>query len=237
MRIAICDDDSSMREKLEIDIKYCFKTFKVKDIEIDLFETGDDLVESTSEYDMAFLDVEMPGISGINVGRHLYENNKNIILFIVTSFPEFMDEALKFHAFRFFQKPVQRHRLLINIKDALILYNQLHRKVIIEQKDNNIVIDTNDIIMIEAGERSTTVYTKGNIYYSIIPLAVYQRELDKYNNFIQTHRSFIVNLNYVKEYKKDLITFDNYEYKAKITKRKNNQFKAKLKAYLELQKE
>lgn len=237
MRIAICDDDSLMREKLEIDIRYCFKTFKVKDIEIDLFETGDDLVESTSEYDMAFLDVEMPGISGINVGRHLYENNKNIILFVVTSFPEFMDEALKFHAFRFFQKPVQRHRLLINIKDALILYNQLHRKVIIEQKDNNIVIDTNDIIMIEAGERSTTVYTRDNIYYSTIPLAVYQRELDKYNNFIQTHRSFIVNLNYVKEYKKDLITFDNYEYKAKITKRKNNQFKAKLKAYLELQKE
>ena len=65
----------------------------------------------------------MPGLDGIYVGNELKKKDKDIIIFIITSYSEYLDEAMRFHVFRYLSKPIDRQRLFRNLKDALDLYH------------------------------------------------------------------------------------------------------------------
>ena len=43
----------------------------------------------------------MPGMNGIYVGNELKKANKNVLIFVVTSYSEYLDEAMRFHVFRY----------------------------------------------------------------------------------------------------------------------------------------
>ena len=60
--------------------------------------------------DIVFLDIEMPGMNGIYVGNELKSQNRNIIIFVVTSYSEYLDEAMRFHVFRYLSKPLDKQR-------------------------------------------------------------------------------------------------------------------------------
>jgi two-component system LytT family response regulator len=53
----------------------------------------------------------MPGLDGIYVGNELKKKEKDIIIFIITSYSEYLDEAMRFHVFRYLSKPIDRQRL------------------------------------------------------------------------------------------------------------------------------
>ncbi len=65
----------------------------------------------------------MPGLDGIYVGNELKKKDKDIIIFIITSYSEYLDEAMRFHVFRYLSNPIDRQRLFRNLKDALDLYH------------------------------------------------------------------------------------------------------------------
>ena len=59
--------------------------------------SGQQMLELVETYkpQVCFLDVEMPGLSGIHVGAELKEHNPQIKIFIVTSYPDYLDEAMR----------------------------------------------------------------------------------------------------------------------------------------------
>ena len=70
MKIAICDDELRIRKEVENALSNYFSE-KLINVEIQLFENGEDLLNSEINFDMAFLDVEMPIVSGVEVGKNL----------------------------------------------------------------------------------------------------------------------------------------------------------------------
>ena len=135
MRILICDDDSSITSVLSQLITTYFGKKKTKCPEIVSFDNGESLLSDNGDKDIVFLDVEMPGVSGIYVGNRLKQENPNIIIFIVTSYSEYLDEAMRFHVFRYLTKPLDKHRIFRNMKGALEIYNTTIIKVPIETRD------------------------------------------------------------------------------------------------------
>ena len=71
MRILICDDDSSITQSLSQIIKVYFKKKKVNVLDIVTFNDGDSLLSDKSPKDIVFLDVEMPGLNGIETAKEL----------------------------------------------------------------------------------------------------------------------------------------------------------------------
>lgn len=80
-----------------------------------------------------FLDVEMPGFDGIYVGNELKKQNDSVIIFIVTSYLEYLDAAMRFHVFRYLSKPIDKQRLFQNLDDALELYYSINQKSQLKQ--------------------------------------------------------------------------------------------------------
>ena len=119
MRIIICDDDTTFSLELKNEILNFFKKKKSKAPEISVFHNGEDLLSGQPNADIVFLDIEMPGLDGITVGRKLKSQNENVIIFVVTSFLEYLDDAMRFHVFRYLSKPLDTGRLFKNLEDAL----------------------------------------------------------------------------------------------------------------------
>ena len=86
MRILFCDDDPIILNQLQSFVSEFFKKIGGKQPDFYAYDSGDALLRSETKADIAFLDVEMPGLSGIHIGSRLKERNPYIKIFIVTMF-------------------------------------------------------------------------------------------------------------------------------------------------------
>ena len=85
------------------------------------FTDGESLLADEGDKDFVFLDVEMPGFNGIYIGNELKKKNNKIIIFVVTAFSEYLDDAMRFHVFRYLSKPLDQQRFFRNMDDAIDL--------------------------------------------------------------------------------------------------------------------
>ena len=139
MPILICDDDVLIIEQLQKYIINFFENIGVKCPELVCFSDGESLLSDKGEKDILFLDIEMPGMNGIYVGNELKRANNNIIIFIVTSYSEYLDEAMRFHVFRYLSKPFDKQRFFRNMKEAVDLYNTITVKIPFPAKADSLV--------------------------------------------------------------------------------------------------
>lgn len=102
MRILICDDDLLILNQLKEYIEAYFKQNKLKCPEIVIYNNGEDLLSDEQDKDIVFLDIEMPGLNGIFVGNELKKSNENVIIFIVTSYSEYLVMQCVFTSFVIF---------------------------------------------------------------------------------------------------------------------------------------
>ncbi len=206
MRILICDDDALMREQLQNYIKCYFEKTRAKCPEIACFSDGESLLTDNGDKDILFLDIEMPGINGIYVGNELKRSNEHIIIFVVTSYSEYLDDAMRFHVFRYLSKPLDKRRFFRNMKDALDLYNTMTVKIPIETRHGVHTLPASSVITIEAQNRKVIVHTTMQDFESVHNMQYYLELLPK-NCFFQTHRSFIVNFEHVTDFDHTLSTW------------------------------
>ena len=232
MRILICDDDLLIAEQITQYLQEYFTKNKLKTPEIIIFNSGESLLCDSGSKDIVFLDVEMPGISGIYVGNELKKMNENVIIFIVTSYAEYLDEAMRFHVFRYLSKPLDKLRLFRNMKDALQLYNTSVIKIPVETKQGVITVPTPDIVCVEAHGRKVIVHTVKMDYESIHTMQYWIDTLYM-NHFFLSHRSFLVNLKHVSSFDHSLIQLCDNRFEAYLTRRKYTQFKDAYLLYLE----
>lgn len=232
MRILICDDDALIMEKLHKYITHYFEDNHLKCPEIACFSNGEDLLSDNGDKDILFLDIEMPGINGIYAGKELKKQNRNIIIFIITSYSEYLDEAMRFHVFRYLSKPIDKQRLFRNMKDAMNLYHSLAFKIPIETKQGVHTLPSSSIIAVEAQGRKVIVHTTQHHFESIHNMQYWTELLPK-NRFFQTHRSFIINFEYVTDFDHMLVHLANNQLDAYLTRRKYSAFKEAYLLYLE----
>lgn len=232
MTFAICDDDPLFCKQLEQYVNEYIKEHKIKDVSLFTYHSGEELLAQSISFDIVFLDVEMTGVSGIHTGRKLKEQNPKVIFIIITSYNDYLDEALRFHAFRYLSKPLDKDRLFRNIKDALYVYNTNVQKMIIETKEDNYTVYTSDIIMIEALGRKVIVRTTSDDYLSIHNMNYWKEKLDE-NQFFQPHRSYIINFKHVNHFDHRMIYLFNERYRSYLTYRKYTEFKDRYLMYLD----
>ena len=108
--------------------------------------SGEVLLKAEEKADIAFLDVEMPGRSGIYIGAELIKRNPRTKIIIVTSYPDYLDEAMRFRVFRYLSKPINKNRLFENLKDAIYQYNIESIRIPVETKEGGVIFAAEDII-------------------------------------------------------------------------------------------
>lgn len=232
MRILICDDDILMIQQLQKYIKLYFESNHLKCPELNSFTNGESLLADKGDKDIVFLDIEMPGMNGIFVGNELKKRNRNTIIFVVTSYSEYLDEAMRFHVFRYLSKPLDKQRFFRNMKDAISCYNTLTAKIPVETRDGVHTLPASFIIAVEAQGRKVIVHSLKQDFVSIHNMEYWLNLLPK-NSFFQTHRSFIINFEHVTDFDHTTVNLMNHHFIAYLTRRKYSVFKNAYLLYLE----
>ena len=232
MRILLCDDDILFMNSLK---KYILEYFKKSNFpapQIISYTNSSDLLNDCGDCDLLFLDIEMPGPNGIYVGEKFIKKHPHTFLFIVTSYSEYLDDAMRIQVFRYLSKPIDKHRLFRNLKDALQQYHLQSFKLPLETKDEIYQVYLSDIIMAERDGRNVFIYTTNNCYRSIHPLSFWVEKL-QHPSFFQSHRSYIVNFQYIDRFDHSTIHLFNGRCKAYLSTRKYTQFRKALLTYAE----
>lgn len=194
MNIAICDDDSTFRNSLEKHLRHYFDERSIS-LNFFHFTCGEDLINEELFFDLVFLDVEMEKINGIDTGKELKRKNPHNIIFVITAFDGYLDDAFKIHAFRFLKKPLSVVRLYNALDDAAELINNEMIVFYDVQSASDVRIYTNDIIFVEIAKKKTKIVTVNGIYYSKEKISVWRKKLNGIS-FVCPHSSYIVNLDY-----------------------------------------
>lgn len=226
MRILLCDDDKVILEQLRLLVSDYFRENGGQQPELVCYGCGEALLRAETRADIAFLDVEMPGINGIQLGAKLKERNPHIKIFIVTSYPDYLDEAMKFQVFRYLSKPIDKERLFRNLKDAVYQHNMESREFPIVTNDGVFVRRAEEIVCVEAVQRKVLIHTVDGILQSTHTMEHWRQTLTL-PCFYMTHRSFIVNMRFVSMIDRDRVRlkYRGQELYAYLTRRKYTSFK------------
>ena len=199
--------------------------------------------------DVVFLDIQMPGNSGLELLTELPAKNFEIIF--VTAHNEYMLQALQYSAADYLLKPVDEDRLIEAVQrvenrleagkreemtDVLLhniskTGNPSEMRLCLPTLKGFIVLKLEEIIYCEA-ERSYTVFhlEKNKTVIVSKPLLDYENLL-KDTSFLRIHKSFLINLHHVKEYQRGeggmVIMSDDAE--IEVSRRKKDQFLLKIK--------
>ncbi len=183
-------------------------------INLAVCNNSDEALEAIKTFnpDIAFLDVDMPGLSGIELLR-IVKDDIPVAIF-VTSHMEYALESYELAAFDFLLKPVKTERFnaavdrafeFIEMKEKALAYTVQFEKKTITIKDGyeHILIPLNDILYLEAMRDYTRIITSKKKYMTLTSLSVFITQLPE-NLFSRIHRSYAVNL-------KKITAFQNNE--------------------------
>lgn len=234
MRIVFCDDDPVILQQLQIYVKEFFASLCGVEPEYAVYRSGDELIRQGGQFDIAFLDVEMPGASGIHAGAKLKEKNTRIKIFIVTAYPDYLDEAMRFQVFRYLSKPIDKTRLFRNLKDAVYAYNIETSEFPIETSTGISVRKSEEIICVESTNRKTIIHTTDADLVSSKSME-YWRETLSLPCFYSTHRSYIINMRFIYSIDRDSVILKNGDQQmvAFLSRRKFAHFKNTYLVYME----
>lgn len=202
-----------------------------------------------TEPDVVFLDIQMPGKSGLDLLTELSAKDFEVIF--VTAHNEYMLQALQYSAADYLLKPVDEDRLIEavqRVKSRLeagikedhkktLLHNlskagnPLEMRLCLPTLKGFIVLKLDDIIYCEAERSYTVFHLEGNRTVTVSkPLLEYDEVL-KDTSFLRIHKSFLINLHHVKEYHRGeggmVIMSNNAE--IEVSRRKKEQFLMKIK--------
>lgn len=205
----ICDDEKSCVETIE---KYLVKYCDEHNITCfyDCFNTSEEAIASETKYNIAFLDIEMGTISGLKIAEHLKQKNKNVIVFFITDYEKYTDDAMNLFALRFLKKPLDYTRFYSGLDKAIELINEDVVEFYLKDSRKLLRIKSNEIMYIETIGHKTKVVTVNGVYYSADLIDFWEKKLS-HLSFYRIHKSYILNLDYVNEYQRIEVKLTNGE--------------------------
>ena len=219
LQIAICDDVLEQTSMLQTYIRnYCRENNA--EYKLDLYTSGMDLLLDVERFDIIFLDIEMPGLDGIETGKKIREKNAACRIIMETVMVERMKEAFYIEAFRFITKPIQRSEveeaLSACMKKVLGSTNMnLYYNRIVHQ------VHQSEIQYVVTYDSYSEYRVRNKMLRSEASLKELENQLDQ-RLFFRVHRKYIVNMAQVQSYQNGIIKMKDIE--LPVSRRKKKEF-------------
>lgn len=198
MKILICDDEQAYLHTLRIHIEEYMMNHHILYTITALSDPFQILNEDTV-FDLAFLDIQMPGIDGLTLAKHLRRRNPKLALFFVTNYDEYQDDAMDLQAFRFFEKPFNTNRLYSGLDKAMEYIDGAYVDIYLSEDGAQQRVIADDILYITRSGRRVSIVTTSQEFCATEKFDDLCEKLPQLF-FYPVHKSFLVNLHHVERY-------------------------------------
>ncbi|HTG01221.1 MAG TPA: LytTR family DNA-binding domain-containing protein [Nitrospirota bacterium] len=214
MKVCIIDDEAPSRREL----KYLLSQIDGVEVAGEA-STGAAGLKSICETDadVAFLDIQMPGLNGLEVSRILSEMTRRPLVIFTTAFQNYAVEAFEVEAFDYILKPYSQERVRKAIakvenflsrpalKAADLLRNPAGtagtaagKRISLIKGEKIIPTQPDKILFVRCHDGELSVHTTEGKFKAKATLQELEQKLSSFG-FIRTHRSFLANINHVSE--------------------------------------
>lgn len=169
--------------------------------------------------DVIFLDIEMPGKSGIQLAEQLLNENITPAIIFTTAYNDYALKAFRLSAIDYLLKPINENHLEEAIQKLKLMVpkqeeqklktfinnfeNILPKTISIPTGSEYLFIKIDDILYIKADGSYTHIYINNEKQITVSKnLKYFETALKDYNQFIRVHRSFLVNVFQMKKFDK-----------------------------------
>lgn len=170
-KIMLADDEGIVIDSLKFIIE---KEFGDECI-IEFAKTGRNVIELAERFrpDIAVMDIQMPGINGIEAMREIRKTNDSVIFIVMSAYDKFdyAAEAIKLGAIEYLTKPMQKEKMLAALRKAM--------DIVSTEKDRR----SNDLIIKEKLETVVPIIENGLIY-NILFRDFFDDDLDNYKTML-----------------------------------------------------
>lgn len=199
LRIAIIDDQLSVREKM----KTYFARYQEShdcSFQLSLFDNADSFLTSyRPEYDIVLMDIDMPGINGLAAARRLRRVDPKVLLMFVTNLAQYAINGYEVDAIDYILKPVDYKKFEFKITRAIRMTSaKTKKKIWIRTEDGMTSLDPDDVTYVEVQKHNLFYHTVGETYQTRGSM---KQALTDFPGpqFFPSHQSYIVNLAFVEE--------------------------------------
>ena len=230
MNIAVCDDDTIFADELKKELLLYYKDGE-EETNVDIFLSAEALIKKDTRYDILFLDIEMPGVNGVEAGHIIAHNFPETLIFITTAYSNYLDDAFRMNAFRYFTKPIDVQRLHRNLDDAKEKLTFLHNTILIETSDGIYSQHISNITYLELIKRKAIIHTIERSYLTIHDIRYYDNLLPA-DCFFHVYKNCIVNFRRIKCFDRSCIHLETGD-QISLARRRYADFKSSYFRFLE----
>jgi len=198
MNCIIIDDEIPAIEELSYFVTN-FSSIKI----LDKFDDSIKALEyvQNNAVDVIFLDISMPKLDGMTFSRVINTLKDNPIIVFISAYREHALEAFEVSAFDYILKPYSEDRIVDTLK-KLENYNTITKcnndRITLWKNEKLVVLNMSEICYCRANEHEVLIYTKEEEFKTNSSISDFHKKLPQ-NNFFKCHRSYIVNLDKIKE--------------------------------------
>lgn len=195
---AICDDEPLMVQEIANQLSQYLSGKALTSYHMDCFSDGRSLLESGCDYDVIFLDIQMSQPDGMETAKQLRQRNGRSLLIFVTVLKECVFDAFAVEAFDYLIKPLDGNRFRQTMDRAINTLRQRTAKSLLVQRGaSREVIPLSQIVYCEVQGRKIYLHlSDGRTIDYYEKLESLERRMDE--RFFKCHRSYLVNLEYVR---------------------------------------
>ena len=198
IRVAVCDDEIYILKELSQHIEIAFQKLELP-ISLHSFDRPEELLRQweTEPFDVLFLDIDMPGMDGVILGRHLRAREPRPCIIYISNRENRVYDTFSVSPLRFIRKS-HFHEEIDESVNAIFQWweSQKQKKLLIVSRDKTISLDIDSIIYVESLEKMQKIVTTNGTYQVRHPLGELEEKLSGFG-FIRPHKGYLVNYSYI----------------------------------------
>ncbi len=204
MKIAVCDDENKIVEEITSYIKKDFSMSEVR-----AYSNGESFLAASEERpEVLLLDIDMPGISGMEVAAALTREKVSTLIVFVTAHDELVYDSFKYHPFAFVRKKFLEEELKTVLSDCEKQLVSRNKHFVFQNASKLVTLSQSDILYFEGQANYLAIHTTSDEYKMRSTMAGVEKELED-SDFLRIHKGFLVNLEHIRVLKTEELELDN----------------------------
>ena len=203
MKVLVCDDEPLFAERLKQNILNILDkpTWRVS---VDCISDLEQVAKINAEqYDVAFLDIDMGKLNGIELGRRLRATSSDIILVFVTNYVQYSLDGYEVHALRYLLKDKKKKKLPECLDAVMAAYRKDRSHIRFSSESNEIDVMPVHIVYAETEGRHLKIHMVNELRAEIVVSMTMSdlTDLLQERGFLRIHQSYLVNMAYIQRIK------------------------------------
>lgn len=197
MKVAVVDDEKKVSDLLTGYISK-FGDENNLTLNVSVFHNPIDFLNNyTKDYDLILMDVEMPGLNGIETAKELRRMDKNVVLMYITNMAQYAIHGYEVEAIDFVIKPVTYLDFALKLQKAMRYIKQnSDSKIVLNTQEGIVHVNVTDIFYIEVIRHYLVYHTVNGDYTVRGVMKETQEKLSEYH-FVRSNQCYLINLKYI----------------------------------------